>query len=96
MPRSLCVGDYIAYLPEYLQTDEGQHKRISFAGGPHFSRMKAPGFYSTDVPTIKRRVADAGLTDVFAQKIRRSLEVGRMASSTGRPKRLLLTKVDAG
>jgi hypothetical protein len=69
LPRSLCIGDYIAYVPEYMQTEEGQRKRISFRGGRYFNMMKESGAYTTDIPVIHKRVADAGLTGVFAQKI---------------------------
>jgi hypothetical protein len=69
LPRSLCIGDYIAYALEYMKTEEGQRKRITFQGGRYFNMMKESGVYTTDIPTIQRRVADAGLTGVFAQRI---------------------------
>jgi hypothetical protein len=69
LPRSLCIGDYIAYALEYMKTEEGQRKRISFRRGRYFNMMKESGTYTTDIPTIQKRVADAGLTGVFAQKI---------------------------
>jgi len=69
LPRSLCIGDYIAYVPEYMKTEEGQRKRISFGGGPYFNMMKKSGTYTTDIPTIQKRVAEIGLTGVFAQEI---------------------------
>jgi hypothetical protein len=69
LPHSLCIGDYIAYALEYMKTEEGQRKRVTFQGGRYFNMMKESGMYTTDVPTIQKRVADAGLTGVFAQRI---------------------------
>ena len=69
LPRSLCIGDYIAYALEYMKTEEGQRKRVTFQGGRYFNMMKESGMYTTDIPTIQKRVADAGLTGVFAQNI---------------------------
>ena len=69
LPRTLTVGDFIAYVPEYMRTEEGQRKRVSFGGGPYFGRMKESGLYTTDVPTIEQRVADVGLAGVFGRPV---------------------------
>lgn len=69
LPRTLTVGDFIAFVPEYMRTDEGLRKRVSFGGGPYFGRMKESGLYSIDLPAIARRVADSGLAGILGRKI---------------------------
>jgi len=69
LPRSLCVGDMIAYVKEQMQTEEGMFKKFTFSGSVYFDRMKELGLYTTDVQEIETRVADAGMTGFFAQRI---------------------------
>jgi len=69
LPRSLCVGDMIAYVKAQMQTEEGMFKKFTFSGSVYFDRMKALGLYTTDVQEIETRVADAGMTGFFAQRI---------------------------
>jgi hypothetical protein len=69
LPRSVCVGDFIAHIPEHMATELGKYKRIAFAHGPYWAMMQETGVYSTDVATIRGRVDRAGLTGVFDQKV---------------------------
>jgi folate-dependent tRNA-U54 methylase TrmFO/GidA len=69
LPRSLCVGDMIAYVKEQMQTEEGMFKKFTFSGSVYFDRMNELGLYTTDVQEIETRVADAGMTGFFAQRI---------------------------
>jgi hypothetical protein len=69
LPRSTIIGDLIALIPEYMQTELGQHKRISFGGPPYFAQMKEKGTYTTDVPTIENWVAKAGMSGIFNKKV---------------------------
>ena len=69
LPRSLAVGDMIAYVREEMQTEEGMFKKFTFSGSVYFDRMKELGLYSTDVEAIEARVAGAGFSDFFAQTV---------------------------
>lgn len=69
LPRSLCVGDMISYVKEEMQTEEGMFKKFTFSGSVYFDRMKQLGLYTTDVKELRKRVADAGLSGFFAQKV---------------------------
>jgi hypothetical protein len=68
LPLSLAVGDAIVYVREQMQTEEGLMQKYTFSGSVYFERMKNLGLYTTDVNTIRERVEEAGLSDVFAQK----------------------------
>lgn len=65
LPRTTVIGDLLALIPEYMQTELGQHKRISFGGPPYFASMKEKGTYSTDPATIQKWVEKAGMTNIF-------------------------------
>ncbi len=51
------------------RAEAGMAKKYTFSGSVYFERMKAQGTYSTDVAAIQRRVAQAGLTDIFAKPV---------------------------
>lgn len=68
LPDSLAVGDAISHVREQMQTEEGLGLKFTFCGSVYFERMKARGTYTTDVASIRARVAAAGLTDVFAAR----------------------------
>jgi hypothetical protein len=69
LPISLAVGDAIAYVRERMKTEEGLMQKYTFSGSVYFERMKELGLYTTDVNVIRERVKEAGLSDVFAQKV---------------------------
>ncbi len=69
LPAGLAVGDAIAYVREQMQTEEGLMQKYTFSGSVYFERMKELGLYTTDVNVIQERVKQAGLSDVFAQKV---------------------------
>ncbi|MGE4276882.1 MAG: FAD-dependent oxidoreductase [Lawsonibacter sp.] len=66
LPRELTIGDAIAYVNEQMQTEKGLGLKYTFSGSVLFERMKELGLYTTDIPTIKDRVARLGLTGVFS------------------------------
>jgi len=70
LPRSIAVGEFIAYSREAMQTEEGMYEKFTFSGSVFFERMKELGLYTTDLEEIRRRVARAGLSGVFAPKDR--------------------------
>jgi hypothetical protein len=69
LPISLAVGDAIAYVREQMQTEEGLMQKYTFSGSVYFERMNELGLYATDVNAIRERVKEAGLSNVFAQKV---------------------------
>ena len=66
LPRELAVGDIISFANEMLAAEEGYRKRLTFAGGTYFQRMKELGLYSTDGEKIRERVREQGLENVFS------------------------------
>lgn len=66
LPETLCIGDAISHVREQMQTEKGLGLKFTFSGSVYFERMKQLGSYTTDVAVIRRRVEDAGLTNVFA------------------------------
>jgi hypothetical protein len=67
--RSLAVGDMIAYVKEDMEAGEGMLNKYTFSGSVYFDRMNELGLYTTDIEAIRARVADAGLSGLFAQQI---------------------------
>jgi hypothetical protein len=67
--RSLAVGDMIAYVKEDMEAGEGMFKKYTFSGSVYFDRMNELGLYTTDIEAIGARVADAGHSGLFAQKV---------------------------
>ena len=65
LPRTLAVGDIIAFANEMLETPEGFQKRLTFAGGLYFQRMQDRQLYSTERRLIQKRVSAAGLADGY-------------------------------
>lgn len=65
LPRTLAVGDIIAFANEMLETPESFQKRLTFAGGLYFQRMQEQKLYSTERRLIQKRVSAAGLADVY-------------------------------
>lgn len=69
LPTSLACGDAIAFVKESMQTEAGMAKKYTFSGSVYFERMKQLNLYTTDINTIRERVAKAGMTGVFAQPV---------------------------
>jgi threonine dehydrogenase-like Zn-dependent dehydrogenase len=70
LPASTCVGDAITFVREQMDTEAGMGKKYTFSGSVLFNRMVERGSYTTDVHAIRSRVADAGMSNVFAQEVR--------------------------
>jgi hypothetical protein len=66
LPRSLAVGEAIAYVREKLLCEEGLSLRFTFSGSVLFERIKELGLYTTDVPAIAKRVKEAGMEGVLS------------------------------
>ncbi|AYO30658.1 FAD-dependent oxidoreductase [Biomaibacter acetigenes] len=69
LPRTLAIGDIIAYVNEQLKAEHGLYKRFTFAGSTYFERMKQLGLYETSPEVIKERVAKLGLTGFFNENL---------------------------
>lgn len=69
LPRTLAVGDFIAFVHDEMEANEHLTKRYTFSGSVFFERMKNLDLYSTDPDEIRDRVALAGLSGVFSQSL---------------------------
>jgi threonine dehydrogenase-like Zn-dependent dehydrogenase len=69
LPRSLAVGDIIAYANEKIKTEEGRRNRYTFAGAEYFKRMQELGLYILDKDEIKEKVENLNLTNIFNTKL---------------------------
>ena len=69
LPRSLAVGDIIAYTNEKMNSKEGRTNRYTFAGAEYFKRMQEIGLYTLDIEKIKNKVEKLNLTDIFNEKL---------------------------
>ncbi len=69
LPRSLAVGDIIAFANESLILNKGKQKRYTFAGSLYFQRMKNNNLYSINIEEIEDRVKKVGLENIFNLKL---------------------------
>lgn len=69
LPRSIAIGDIIAFANEMVDKPEGIKNRYTFSGGMYFKHMKERELYITDVDKIKQRIERMGLTNIFAEQI---------------------------
>jgi len=65
LPEELAVGDIISFANFMLGQEDGYKKRLTFAGGTYFQRMKDRQLYTTDVKAIRRRVEAQGLAGIY-------------------------------
>ena len=78
LPRTLAIGEAVAHVGEQVKTEAGLRKKYTFSGSVFFERMKELGLYSTDVDGIAKRVAAAGLSNVYGKRI---VSAGREAEA---------------
>ncbi|MEM2703967.1 MAG: FAD-dependent oxidoreductase [Candidatus Bathyarchaeia archaeon] len=69
IPTTTVIGDFISFVNNEVQTEEGQRNRYTFSGGLYFERIKKKGLYTIDVNEIYARVKNAGLIDIFSKKL---------------------------
>ncbi len=69
LPKTLAVGDLIAFANSQLNTKEGRRNRYTFAGAEYFKRMKELGLYTTEIDEIKARVERVNLADIMSEKL---------------------------
>lgn len=65
LPRTLAVGEAIAFVREQMKTEHGLNLKYTFSGSVLFERMKTLNLYTTDVAKIRERVAATGLINAF-------------------------------
>jgi len=66
LPATTAIGDAITYVREQMTTEAGMAKKYTFSGDVYFRRMKELGLYSTDQASIQQRVAEGGVSNIFA------------------------------
>ncbi len=69
LPRSIALGDLIAYANLKLYSKEGRKNRYTFAGAEYFKRMVEENLYSTDKEEINKRISKLNLENALAQKL---------------------------
>jgi glucose inhibited division protein A len=67
LPAELATGDAIHFVTAAQERPGGWDRKITFSGSFYFDRMTELGLYSTDALAIRKRVADAGATGLFAR-----------------------------
>jgi hypothetical protein len=67
LPRTTATGDIIAFTQEFLRnSDGGPTTFVSAHAGHYLRRLKDIGIFPDNEEKAKKRVADAGLTNIFA------------------------------
>lgn len=69
LPRSIVLGDIIAYANEKTESRDGRKIRYTFAGSVYFDRMKELKLYTIDKDEIVKRVTQLNLDNVFKTKL---------------------------
>lgn len=69
LPRSIAIGDIIAYANYKMMTVEGRRNRYTFAGAEYFKRMQEQGLYTTDIKEIKARIDKLNLTGILEEQL---------------------------
>jgi len=69
LPRSISLGDIIAYANEMIKLPAGLKNRYTFSGGNYFTRMQEQGLYTTDPAQIRQRIERMNLIDIFKVKL---------------------------
>ncbi len=69
LPRSMALGDLIAYANHKLYSKEGRKNRYTFAGAEYFKRMVEENLYTTDKEEINKRISKLNLENALAQRL---------------------------
>ncbi|MCS4482097.1 FAD-dependent oxidoreductase [Clostridium botulinum] len=69
LPRSMALGDLIAYANHKLYSKEGRKNRYTFAGAEYFKRMVEEDLYTTDKEEINKRISKLNLENALAQRL---------------------------
>jgi len=69
LPRTLAIGDIIAYANEMMKTKVGRRNRYTFAGAEYFKRMKEQGLYILDKEEVKKKVEKLNLYNLMNESL---------------------------
>ncbi|MFC1967925.1 FAD-dependent oxidoreductase [Chloroflexota bacterium] len=69
LPTSLALGDFIAYVTERFETEEGRNKPYIMSRGECWERIQKTGLYTDDLNELRSRVEKTGLLGVLSQKL---------------------------
>jgi len=69
LPRSITIGDFIAFINEEVQRETPIPRGYTYSGGVYFERMKKLGLYTTGVKEIQKRVEEAGVSGIFEKRV---------------------------
>lgn len=65
LPENLAVGRLLSYGLEIMGEKDFLKRRLTFAGGEFFEKMKNENLYLTDSKQIRKKVEEAGLVNVY-------------------------------
>lgn len=65
LPRSLAIGELLAFANEALAREDGLSRRFTFAGGEFFERMKELGLYRMELKEVRKAVEAEDLMDIY-------------------------------
>jgi hypothetical protein len=71
LPRSLAIGDFMAFVTEKLETGEALKVVYRMARGEYWERMQQIGLYTEDVDQVRRLVEEAGLSGILARPLKK-------------------------
>jgi hypothetical protein len=69
LPRSLAIGDWVAFVKEKYSREDGLTKTYPMGRGEYWERMQQLGLYTEDIEEIEQRVSGAGLSGVLSRKL---------------------------
>lgn len=69
LPKTIAIGHAITYVNQEMQRQIGRTRKYTFSGSVYFDQMKKEDLYIKDLALIKKRVEEAGLTDVFTHPV---------------------------
>lgn len=69
LPRSIAIGDIIAYANYKMMTQKGRRNRYTFAGAEYFKRMNEQKLYTININSIKSRVDRLNLTGILSETL---------------------------
>lgn len=69
LPRTLMVGESIAWVKEQMAAPGGLGLKYTFSGSVLFDHLKALDLYTINKTAIRHRVEACGLTDVFDSRL---------------------------
>lgn len=69
LPRSLAVGEIIAYANESIDEEDGLSKRFTFAGSEFFERMKEKELYTININEIKSKIERMNLLNIYNERL---------------------------